>query len=132
MSARPKTAQEAIEISSTFTDEATRNGAFGKVEPNNKRKWNNKNTHVGSSRNNSSFKKPANAIRGYAATQPPAPTNQTCRTGYAGPHLKYNRYNYHHSGPCQPCKKCNSQGHSEKNYKMGQQGCFCMWRTGPH
>jgi hypothetical protein len=29
MSARPKTPQEAIELSATFTDEALRSGAFG-------------------------------------------------------------------------------------------------------
>jgi hypothetical protein len=68
MSARHKTAQEAIEISATFTDEAVRNGAFGKVESNDKRKWNDMKIHVGSSRNSNSFKKPANAIRNYVAT----------------------------------------------------------------
>jgi hypothetical protein len=124
MSARPKTYQDAIEISATLTDEAVRNGVFGKVKPNDKRKWNNKNNDVGSSRNSNSFKKPANAIRSYITTQPPSPANQTGRTGYAGSHPKCNQCNYHHSGQFQSFKKCNCQGHSEKNYKMGQQGCF--------
>jgi hypothetical protein len=68
MSARPKTAQEAIKISATFTDEAVRNGAFDKMDLNDKRKWNNKNSHVGSVRNSNSFKIPSNAIRNFAAT----------------------------------------------------------------
>jgi hypothetical protein len=68
MSARPKTAQEAIEISAIFANEAIRNGAFGNVEPNDKRKWNNRVNHVGASHNNNSFKRPTNAIRSYAAT----------------------------------------------------------------
>jgi hypothetical protein len=68
MGARPKTPQEAIEISTTFTDEGVRNVAFGKVEPNDKRKWTNKVNHVGASRNSNTFKRPANAIQSIAAT----------------------------------------------------------------
>jgi hypothetical protein len=97
MSARPKTAKEAIKIYATFTDEAVRNGAFGKIESNDNRKLNNKSNHVGSSRNNS-FKRPANAIRSYAATQPPAPSNQTGRTSYVGPHPLCSKCNLHHVG----------------------------------
>jgi hypothetical protein len=90
MSAQPKTSHEAIEISATFTDEDVRNGAFGKVEPNDKRKWNNKVNHVGASRNSNTFKRPANAIRRYATTQPPAQANEAGRVGYAGPHPLFN------------------------------------------
>jgi hypothetical protein len=119
MSARPKTSQEAIEISATFTDEVVRNGAFAKVEPNDKRKCNNKNTHVRSGRNSNSFKRPANAIRSYAATQLATPSNHTGRVGYAGPHPLCNKCNLHHVGHCQPCRKCNHLGHPEKNCRMG-------------
>jgi hypothetical protein len=124
MSARPKTAQEVIEISAMFTDEAIRSGAFGKVEPNDKRKWNNKNALVGSGRNGNSFKRPANAIGSFAAAQPVAPVNQTGRAGYAGPHPLCNKCNLHNAGQCQPCRKCNRLGHPERNCRMGQPGCF--------
>jgi hypothetical protein len=47
MGRNPQTAQEAIEFSLALTDEGIRSGAFGKVVPNEKRKWNNNKNHSG-------------------------------------------------------------------------------------
>jgi nicotinamide mononucleotide adenylyltransferase len=73
----PQTAQEPIEFYAALTDEAIRNGTFGKIIPVEKRKWNKNKTYQGPGRNGNSFKKPANAIRTFAATQTPSPNSAT-------------------------------------------------------
>jgi hypothetical protein len=111
MGRNPQTAQDAIEFSAALTDEAIRSGAFGKVVPTEKRKWNNNKNQSGSSRNSNTFKKPANAIRTFAATQPQAPIQQQAgKIGYAGPNPRCDKCQLHHVGLCVPCLKCNRMG----------------------
>jgi hypothetical protein len=121
----PQTAQEATEFSVALTDEGIRTGAFGKVVPIEKRKWNNNKNHSGSSRNSNTFKKPANAIKTFVATQPQAQIQQeTVKVGYAGPNLKCNKCRLHHVGQCVPCQKYGRVGHLEKYCKSRQIGCY--------
>jgi hypothetical protein len=121
----PQTAQDAIEFSAALTDEALRSGTFGKVIPLEKRKWNNNKIGQGAGRNGNSFKKPAKAIRTFAATQPQAPVQQPAgKIGYAGPNPKCDRCHLHHVGPCVPCQKCGRTAHLEKFRKNGQTGCY--------
>jgi hypothetical protein len=121
----PTLPKRRYEFSVALTDGAIRSGAFDKVVPTEKRKWNNNKNHSGSSRNNNTFKKPANAIRTFAATQPQALIQQqTRKVGYVGPNPKYDKYQPHHVGPCVPCQKCGCMGHFTKYCKFGQTSCY--------
>ncbi|GKA37212.1 reverse transcriptase domain-containing protein [Tanacetum coccineum] len=97
MASKPKTMQEAIEIANDLMDQKVRTYAERQVK--NKRKLDN---------NNQAQQQPPkkqNVARAYSA----GPSE---KKEYAGTLPVYNKYKFHHNGPCTvKCTNCNIVGH---------------------
>jgi hypothetical protein len=109
---KPVPMHDDMDLVGSVMNEMLRNGTLGKVQVGAKRKWvNNKQGQSG----NNTYRKPASAIKNYAATVPE-------RAPYAGNYPKYNKCNYHHQGECPVFIKCKKIGHLAKNCREGTDG----------
>ncbi|GJX45216.1 putative reverse transcriptase domain-containing protein [Tanacetum coccineum] len=106
---KPKTIQKVVQLASTLTDEALRNGSIkkntekrgnrGQPSKDRNRRDDNKRTRTGNA-----FAIIANPVRG----------------GYTGTAPKYTAYGYHHlpETPYCSCFNCNRLGHFARDYRV--------------
>jgi hypothetical protein len=97
------TMQAASELAGRLTNEMVRNGALGKAQVGEKRKFDNRNF-----RNNNSFKKTAPVVKNYAAVAPPD-------AAFVGQNPKCPKCTIHHRGDCPSCFKYKKLGHCANN-----------------
>ncbi|GJS01706.1 putative reverse transcriptase domain-containing protein [Tanacetum coccineum] len=106
MSTKPKTMEEAIEMTNNIMDQKLHTLAERHIENKRKQYDNFKNNQ-----NQQQQNKRQNTGRAYTA----GPSE---KREYSGSLPKCSKCNYHHNGPCAPkCHKCNKVGHLARDYK---------------
>nr|GEU73639.1 hypothetical protein [Tanacetum cinerariifolium] len=105
----PSTIQKAMQIASTLTDEALRNGSI----KNNPKKRGNEG-EPSKDRNGRDDNKRTRTGNAFATTANPI------RREYTSTTPKCTAYNYHHSPeiPCRTCFNCDRPGHFDKDYRV--------------
>nr|GFB69583.1 reverse transcriptase domain-containing protein [Tanacetum cinerariifolium] len=101
VASKPKTMQEAVEITTELMDKKIR--TFAERETASKRKFENTSRNTQNQQQQSNKKQ--NTGRVYTAAFGE-------KKQYGGSKPLYAKYNYHHDGPCAPkCRNCNKIGH---------------------
>ncbi|XP_071687745.1 uncharacterized protein [Rutidosis leptorrhynchoides] len=123
-SSKPKTIQEAIEMTSELLDQIEQGGKAPMSNEarssDHKRKWNNNSDKNYSQK----FNKKPNTSKGNT-------TAPNTNFGYKGKFKLCNKCNSHHPGDWRIfCDKCNKSGHTAKECKAGSRNCFKCGKPG--